>query len=222
MMHPVGLREARALLAACIALHAAAGAALLARILPALHDALASSRASAHALSLEPALRRFTMLCVALPPVAACLTGLAVWAALGPARRRPAVAPWLAVGCVPLAFDAVARAVHAWSEAAPSSAGEVLDWLLTSPLSFQSLVRSAGGALAPWLSALVGDVGLADLAAVACWSVALVRAHRGGVAPPAGRPLPATAMVLGLQVAAAVAVGRFGPAVTQAVLLAAA
>jgi hypothetical protein len=164
-------------------LHVVAGSAMLARVIPALHDTLETSGASAHALSLEPALRRFAVLLSALPPVAAGITGIAVWSVIGQARGKPVVARWLAIGCVPLALDGVLRAVAAWRAPDPRVAADVLGWLLQAPLALGALFPRAGSGWAAW----VGDLSLLSVGAVGAFAMALANA---GDAPRASRERP--------------------------------
>jgi len=110
--------------AACIAIHLLAAAAIyhdLARDLYALFDA------TPRLLVLERGLTRLTAASVFLPPVipTTLVAVVALW--LGAARRRAEVARWLALALVPLAVDGVLRAIGVLIAPPPVNMGELLD-----------------------------------------------------------------------------------------------
>jgi hypothetical protein len=111
-------------------------------------------------------------LLAALPPVAASITGAAVWAVLGPARVRPKVARWLAIGCVPLALDGVLRAAAAWRAPDPRVASDVLGWLLQPPTALGAQLAHTGSGWAVWL----GDISLTSVVSVGAFAMALANA----------------------------------------------
>lgn len=163
------------LVVACAVVHLAAAAWLVHHAFTALHDVLAA-HPGAGTPKLEPPLRRFILVAALLPPVAAALTGLVVWATRRAWWRQPArsVAWALAAGGVPLALDAVARALA--SARAPNGVlGDVIGRVTTSPFDAARLA-------ARWPAAPTGDsalgVNAAAVAAACCWALALAHGAR--------------------------------------------
>ncbi|HEX2780712.1 MAG TPA: hypothetical protein VHM30_14520 [Gemmatimonadaceae bacterium] len=132
---------------------------------------------------LEHGLTRLTAAVAYLPPVAPTLLllGAALW--VGPVRRAPTVARWLSLGAVPLAADAVLRALGTLLAPPPANAGELLDLPMRFSPGPRLLADLAGVQLGPSLQYWTVVCSAAAIIVVYCVARVLLGAEEAALEP---------------------------------------
>ncbi len=170
-----GLPAASRTVLVCAAMHLLFGVIILARLLPVLHAAIASSNPSLYMAAMEPGLRRLLVADVLIPPLAP-VAAVAILTMLIPPRssRRSEAYAWLALGLIPFPVEQFGRAVLVLASGESGGAGEVFalaSRFTTGPLLLFGFDPPVwlGPAITHWLRAC----SLAAAVAIYCWS----RAH---------------------------------------------